>query len=281
MESATRSVELHKLAGRQSVERSDVLATEEPLEIRLLWGPLRDRRRESIAITMRTPGADEDLARGFLYTEGLISNAAQVQGVRFPAGLPAEEDRQHVIELELDPAVVLEPEKLSRHFYTSSSCGVCGKGSIELLRQTIPFLPRKGLPRVAVEVLYGLPQSLRNAQPLFARTGGIHAAALFDAGGTLRLLREDVGRHNALDKLIGAAMGQQGLPLQDALLLVSGRASFELVQKALMAGLPILAAVGAPSSLAAELAKDYGMTLIGFLRDGQCNLYSGKERLIL
>ncbi len=281
MESATRSVELHKLAGRQSVERSDVLATEEPLEIRLLWGPLRNRRRESIAITMRTPGADEDLARGFLYTEGLISNAAQVQGVRFPAGPPAEEDRQHVIELELDPAVVLEPEKLSRHFYTSSSCGVCGKGSIELLRQTIPFLPRKGLPRVAVEVLYGLPESLRNAQPLFARTGAPPARAVFAAGVLLVSVAVGGGRHSAFDKRIGAAVGQQGLPLQGARLLVSGRASFELVQEALMAGLPILAAVGAPSSLAAELAKDYDMTLIGFLRDGQCNLYSGKERLIL
>jgi FdhD protein len=219
---------------------------------------------------MRTPGHDPELAVGFLFTEGIIQGGHQIRDVQAS---------KNSITVLLNPDVEIDFERLQRNFYTTSSCGVCGKASIEALRmQGCPVLPRS-LAAVEAAVIHRLPQAQRDEQAVFERTGGLHAAALFDFQGNLILLREDVGRHNAVDKLIGAEMLAGRIPLDDKLLLVSGRASFELAQKALMAGIPILAAVGAPSSLAVETAQRFNMTLLGFVRDGRFNIYSGASRI--
>ncbi len=265
----------------QSVSRQDTLAVEAPLEIQLVWTEKGKRRRESIAVTMRTPTHDFQLAVGFLFAEGIIHSSNDVLQVRYGDDAQTEDLQGNVIVVELEGNTSVEIEKLNRHFYTTSSCGVCGKAAIELVQShTCYYLPPNA-PKISVQTLYQLPQKLEQKQNLFGQTGGIHAAALFTYNGELQYLCEDVGRHNALDKVIGFSLQWETLPLKDSILLVSGRASFELIQKALMAGIPILAAVGAPSSLAVELADTYGMTLIGFLRNGQCNVYTGGERIFL
>ncbi len=274
-----KKVQLRRFFEDNSQLTGDVLAIEEPMEIRIAWGKGTQRGEKSLSITMRTPGADVDLAMGFLFTEGIIARSSDILAVKFPAAGLQEDARENVILLELHPDLAFEPDRLSRHFYTSSSCGVCGKTSIELVQQTICHFPKKGVPQVSKQILTQLSEALVRAQPIFSQTGGIHAAGLFSPGGELLLGREDVGRHNALDKLIGAALRKDLIPLSEYVLLVSGRASFELVQKALMAGIPLLAAVGAPSSLAVELAEDYDMTLIGFLKEHSFNLYAGPGRL--
>lgn len=257
----------------------DQVVVEEPLEIRIGFGPADARQHNSISITMRTPGQDAELAAGFLLSEGVIRGSGDIETVRTigaPAGPVAA---QNIVEVELRPTVAVDLPRLERHFYTTSSCGVCGKSSLEALElQQVPPLDASR-PRIAHNVVYRLPEKLRNAQAVFDQTGGLHAAALFDASGDLLTLREDVGRHNALDKLIGSQLWAGQLPLADKGILVSGRASFELMQKALMAGCPMLVAVGAPSSLAVELAVRFGMTLLGFVRDGRFNIYSGADRL--
>ncbi|MEL6863142.1 MAG: formate dehydrogenase accessory sulfurtransferase FdhD [Bacteroidota bacterium] len=268
-------IEVWKVQEGQRTKANDRLAIEEPLEIKLLYG---DGQEKSISITMRSPGNDKDLALGFLLTEGIIqktSDVVQVQSIR--TNLLQEEYNQ--VTVQLAAGINVDLERLERHFYTSSSCGVCGKTSIDMVKTTNPptLLPMQ--PIFPANLIPQLPESLRQQQAVFEYTGGLHAAALFDSQGQILLLREDVGRHNAVDKLIGAAMGQEGLVLADCLILVSGRASFELIQKALMAGIPILAAVGAPSSLAVDLAKESGMTLLGFVRDGRYNIYCGGERI--
>jgi FdhD protein len=220
---------------------------------------------------MRTPGHDHELAVGFLFTEGLITDSKQIAGVQACGG--------NVARVELAPGVAIDLARLERHFYVGSSCGVCGKSSIDAVRVAPRYQPVDGWPRVAGEVIHRLPDVLRAAQVVFDRTGGLHASALFTLTGRLHGLREDVGRHNALDKLIGAEFLAGRLPLSRAILLVSGRVSFELVQKAAVAGIPVLAAVGAPSSLAVDLARESGMTLIGFVRDGRFNVYSDFGRL--
>ena len=256
----------------------DSLAVEEPLEIRLEHGPAGERTIQNISITMRTPGHDPDLASGFLYSEGLIDQYAQIRNMEYAETWFGEKS-ENTIRVALSEDREVDLERLKRHFYTTSSCGVCGKASISALDQLpLPLLP-VGSPRISAEVLGRLPQQISESQPLFRQTGGIHAAGLFDTGGKLCLSREDVGRHNALDKLIGAALKEGLLPSKKQLLLVSGRTSFELVQKAVRAGIPILAAVGAPSSLAVQLAQRHGMTLVGFLRPGQFNVYAGIERI--
>lgn len=256
---------------------ADVLAIEEPLEIRLGYGNAHRRQYASVSVTMRTPGHDEALALGFLFTEGIIARYEEVLQLRF-AG--PDDHPQNVLVVELQAGVKVDMDRLKRHFYTSSSCGICGKASLEQLQLMPGYYPSPGLPKVAAAQLVGWPNRLLSAQSTFAHTGGLHAAGLFSSEGELLLLCEDVGRHNALDKIIGEAFRQQWLPLRNQLLLLSGRASFELVQKALMAGLPIVAAVGAPSSLAVELAAMYDLSLIGFLRDGRFNVYCGEERII-
>jgi FdhD protein len=274
------TVPVQKVEGDSSAPFQDLLAVEEPLEIRLQNGLVN----KSISITMRTPGHDFDLAAGFLFTEGILNDAAQIRQIRW-SHIANGNPRQlgNSVTVELNPGVDVDLDCLERHFYTTSSCGVCGKASIEAIQtqmqmQGCPALPRNS-PLVESSVIYLLPEALRRAQLVFERTGGLHAAALFSPDGTLQLLREDVGRHNAVDKLIGAEMLADHTPLGERLIFVSSRASFELVQKALMAGISILAAVGAPSSLAVETAQRFNLTLLGFVRDGRFNIYSGAQRI--
>ncbi|MBP6699263.1 MAG: formate dehydrogenase accessory sulfurtransferase FdhD [Flavobacteriales bacterium] len=263
------SVERHDGGNIARVE--DLLVTEEPLEIRLGHGPEHDRKEIRLSVTMRTPGHDEELALGFLFTEGLINDPQQVVRVANCENVKVEE-RGNVVRAELHPSVEVDPAKWQRNFYTTSSCGVCGKSSIDAVhvqctRPVVPF------GAVDPAVITALPDRMRQAQTVFTHTGGIHAAALFDRSGALLLLREDVGRHNAVDKVIGAALTRQ-LPTGSSLLLVSGRAGFELVQKCVVAAIPLMASVGAPSSLAVRLARDGGLTLIGFLRGERFNIYT-------
>jgi FdhD protein len=266
------TVPVQKVEGDSASPFQDLLAVEEPLEIRL-----GDR---SISITMRTPGHDFDLAAGFLFTEGILRDAAQIREIRWsPVSNGNPRQAGNSVTVELNPGVDVNLDRLERHFYTTSSCGVCGKASIEAIEmQGCPVLPRNA-PMVESSVIHHLPETLRRAQPVFERTGGLHAAALFSSEGMLELLREDVGRHNAVDKLMGAEMLAGHMPLSNRLLFVSSRASFELVQKALMAGIPILAAVGAPSSLAVATAQRFNQTLLGFVRDNRFNIYSGASRI--
>lgn len=260
-------------------QAEDILVVEEPLELKLAFGPDEQRVQRSLAVTMRTPGQDEALALGFLLSEGIIGHAQQVVRTQHIGQRLDPSATENVLLVELHKEVKVDFELLNRHFYTSSSCGICGKASIEMVRTNTCYFPRPDFPIIAPEVVHQLPRQLRSAQTVFDRTGGIHAAALFDRQGNLLSVQEDVGRHNALDKLIGQAMTEDIFPLREHIILLSGRISFELVQKALMAGVPILAAVGAPSSLAVELADDYGMTLIGFLREGRFNVYGGQTRV--
>src|SRR5688500_14125703 len=235
---------------------------------------------------MRTPGEDADLATGFLFTDGIIKSPAQIKQIRH-CGLKIGKGKgtldragalnSNTIRVDLVDGVDIDFKRLERHFYTSSSCGVCGKGSIEALKTGANRLPVSDQPLIDPEFINRLPDALRREQETFDKTGGLHASALFHLDGALDIVREDVGRHNALDKVIGSRLLANGLPLSDSILLVSGRASFELVQKALMAGIPILAAVGAPSSLAVELAREFGMTLIGFVREERFNIYCGRR----
>jgi FdhD protein len=262
-----------RVEGARTTERLDELAVEEPLEIRLACDQDRRRVRRGISVTMRTPGHDRELAVGFLFTEGLIESPDQVANVE-------DWGPGNVVRVELNPGVAVDLQRLERHFFAASSCGVCGKASLEAVRVRPRSEPIPGRPAVAVEVIEGLPGTLRAAQGAFDRTGGLHASALFDPSGRLIDLREDVGRHNALDKLIGAAFLAGNTPIRDGVLLVSGRASFELVQKAAVAGIPVLAAVGAPSSLAVELAGELGMTLVGFVRPDRFNIYAGPDRIV-
>ena len=255
-------------------EADDLLVTEEPLEIRLGHGPLEDRREFRLSVTMRTPGHDEELALGFLFTEGLITDPAQVLRVEHCANVKPEE-RGNVVRAELHPEVELDPAKWQRNFYTTSSCGVCGKSSIEAVHAQC-LRPIAPWGAVDAAMISALPDRMRDAQTVFKHTGGIHAAALFDRQGKLLLLREDIGRHNAVDKVIGAAL-HAPFRTDDTALLVSGRAGFELVQKCVVAGIPLMAAVGAPSSIAVDLARKSGLTLIGVLRGDRFNGYAPAE----
>jgi FdhD protein len=250
----------------------DLLAVEEPLEIRLSCAASGRREHRVVSITMRTPGHDPQLAVGFLFTEGILTSLTSFAAVHRCAA-------KNVVRVELQPDVEVDWKRLERHFYAASSCGVCGKASLQALRVNPPSPVASQWPLVEAEVIYNLPAALRQGQEVFGRTGGLHAAALFDVCGNLLCLHEDVGRHNALDKVIGAQFLAGRTPLSDSVLLVSGRASFELVQKAAVAGIPILAAVGAPSSLAVSLAREHGLTVIGFVRQERFNIYTGAQRV--
>jgi len=279
MTPAVAHVPVQRILGDDRLEVMDDLAVEEPLEIQLDYPGPQGTERRSLSITMRTPGHDEELALGFLWTEGIIRSPADLRQVRPVRQSPC---RDNLVRVALADHVTVDLGRLERHFYTTSSCGVCGKASIQALRtqNAFPPWPEGSPPFFPASLLHRLPATLRAAQEVFETTGGLHASALFDRNGACLVLREDVGRHNALDKVIGRSLLDGQLPLRDRLLLVSGRASFELVQKASMAGLPFLGAVGAPSSLAVELAREAGMTLVGWLRDGRFNVYTGGWRLI-
>ena len=259
--------------GSDPVRQPDELAIEEPLELRV--------GGRSLAVTMRTPGADFDLAAGFLVSEAVIERADQLAAMRYCAGAnDGETNRFNVLDISLGARVAPPDPSVERAFFTTSSCGLCGKASIEAVRTRSAYEVRSDPLRIAPELLATFPERLRAEQKVFDKTGGLHAAALFDGEtGDLLVLREDVGRHNAVDKVVGWALRQGRLPLRGAVLMVSGRASFELAQKALMAGIPFLAAVSAPSTLAADLAADSGMTLVGFLRGPSMVVYAGSERL--
>jgi FdhD protein len=263
-------VKINLDAAAEPRRRPDDLAAEEPLEIRV--------RKEPLAVTMRTPGHDIDLAMGFLLTEGVIRDAEDVVTARLCAGTDTP-NTYNVVDVALGPDVPPPATDPSRNFYTTSSCGVCGKASIDAIRTRSRFDVGGDPVTVAARTLADMPDRLRAAQRTFDRTGGLHAAGLFTADGELLVLREDVGRHNAVDKVIGWAVREGRLPLTGHVLLVSGRASFELTQKAWMAGIPMLAAVSAPSTLAAELADEAGMTLVGFLRGPSMNVYTSAERV--
>ena len=261
------------------VPADDQLAAEEPLESRVGYELDGQRQHRTLSVTMRTPGHDEELAAGFLLTEGLVQRKADILGIIPCPDVQKAEEAGNVVRAELAAHVQVDFQAMERHFYTSSSCGVCGKTSIDAVRTTsCPVLPADG-PHLRYDVVHQLPGRLRAAQAGFEQTGGQHAAALFTPAGELLLLREDVGRHNALDQLIGAALLAGWLPLHQHVLLVSGRASFELVQKAAAAGIGVLAAVGAPSSLAVQAAESFGMTVLGFVRNERFNVYCHGWRL--
>lgn len=292
-------IAIKKVAGETSSPAQDSVAIEEPLEIQLVYGPAKARTRKQITVTMRTPGNDSELAAGFLLTEGVVRDIADIVSVINPlesssqaSHLTEEEEesaaevesilprssRTNVVLVELAPDVAVNLSTLERNFYTTSSCGICGKASLLALRSVCP--PRYvNSFSVHAEVLHALPEQLREAQQVFEQTGGLHGAGLFDANGKLLMLREDVGRHNAVDKLLGAQFLADLIPMRDKILLLSGRASFELLQKAVMAGLPMVAAVGAPSSLAVQVAREFDVILVGFLRDNRFNIYHGADRV--
>jgi len=263
------------MTGNTLTEADDILAVEDPLEIRMEYGGVSARTTRSISVTMRTPGRDAELASGFLFTEGIIGSVADINTIT------PNDKNNNILVVSLSVTVSPNIKTLERNFYTTSSCGVCGKASIEAVRTSCPFPDTPDGLRIPVEVIYRLPDILRGQQDIFSQTGGLHGCALFDTAGRLLLAREDVGRHNALDKLVGAALQQHMLPLSTGVLMLSGRASFELVQKAIMAGIRVIAAVGAPSSLAVDMAEEGGITLIGFLRGGRFNIYSGAERIVI
>ena len=269
-----------RVVGTTATHATDLLAVEAPLEISLGYGPSEQRQTRSLAVTMRTPGHDAELVAGFLLSEGIVQQPADILHIAHHADPRRPEERGNVIRAELAPGVGLELDRLERHFYTTSSCGVCGKTSIAAVRATAcPVLPTPDSPLVSAAIIHALPGRQRAAQAVFEQTGGLHATALFSAVGELLLLREDVGRHNAFDKVVGASLLAGQFPLGQQVVLVSGRASFELVQKAAMAGVAIMAAVGAPSSLAVEAAEEFGLTLLGFVRQERFNIYTHAQRI--
>lgn len=273
--SSTTSVNIMEVRDGKVSSRIDQVATEEPMEIRLL----ASGRRVTAAITMRTPGSDFELATGFLYGEGLVQTTTDISGISYCVDKDLDETQLfNIVNVKLRSGFIPDLRPLERHFYTSSSCGVCGKASLESLDLRGCRAPAPG-PQVASGVLASLPDALRQAQGIFESTGGLHAAGLFTSDGELVAVREDVGRHNAVDKLIGWALMQGKLPLDGKLLMVSGRSSFEIMQKALAAGVPMVCAVSAPSSLAVDVARRFDMSLIGFLRGSRFNVYAGRERV--
>jgi len=274
-----RHFEIDRIEAGAASAVEDAVAIEEPLEIRLAYSNSDGRRAEqSISVTMRTPGHDAELAAGFLFTEGIIRSADDIERIG-PCGPPAVNGLVNVVRVDLAKTVAVDLDRLERHFYTSSSCGVCGKSSLEAVAVQGRYDIHEAEFRLSAEQLGGLPAGLRAQQVTFEATGGLHASGLFDSNGAIVDVREDVGRHNALDKLIGHAIMHGSLPLSAYGIVVSGRTSFELLQKAMMAGVPMVVAVGAPSSLAIELAREFGITLGGFIKADKFNLYSRPDRV--
>lgn len=279
MQSASKEIPIHRWKKGELYELDDMISVEEPLEIRLAFYTQSAKERHQVSVTMRTPGNDEDLAIGFLYTENLIPSFEQIESIqRLDPGF-RKSQRDNIIQITLQPGYQPDIALLSRHFYTTSSCGVCGKTSIDLVQSLVETRIAPPPLFIAASVIASLPDKLEEVQKEFASTGAIHAAALFDPQGEFVALREDVGRHNALDKLIGHCLRENLLPLDQHVLLLSGRASFELLQKASMAGIQMVAAVGAPSSLAVQLAEDAGISLLGFVKKERMNIYTHSHRI--
>ncbi|MBV8928580.1 MAG: formate dehydrogenase accessory sulfurtransferase FdhD [Mycobacteriaceae bacterium] len=261
----------HHLTADDTVSRPETLAVEEPLEIRV--------NGTAVSVTMRTPGSDIELAQGFLLTEGVIASRDDVVTVRYCKGAAGDANTYNVLDVTLARGVKAPDLDVTRNFYTTSSCGVCGKASLDAVQTISRYAPGDEPAHITADTLTAMPAELRSAQKVFASTGGLHAAALFDIDGAMLVVREDIGRHNAVDKVIGWALENDRIPLSTCVLLVSGRASFELTQKAVMAGVPVLAAVSAPSSLAVDLASQSGVTLVAFLRGDSMNVYTRPDRV--
>lgn len=280
MSGSSQTVDINRVDGVKSEEQDDVVAVEEPLEIQLCSATAAGSAAKSISITMRTPGDDTELALGFLFTEGIITTADQVASVAHQGETDPDTGLQNTIRVELAPDVEIDLSRLERHFYTTSSCGVCGKASLDALhvsgQQSLAHCKDTFERQLIVE----MADRVRKEQLVFSETGGLHAAAVFDPEGEIHVVKEDVGRHNATDKAIGSLLQAGALPASSCGLFVSGRASFELMQKALVAGIPLLAAVGAPSSLAVRMANEFDITLIGFLRGDTFNIYAGAQRIV-
>ena len=277
-EKRTRAFPIQHWSGEERSDREDRLVVEEPMEIRLLFGVPEKRMVRSLSVTMRTPGEDEELAAGFLFTEGILSSPDQIEAIEARGVDASGQPTGNTIRVALRPEVEVDFAKLQRHFYTSSSCGVCGKASLEML-ELRGAKAVNATWSITAEAIRQLPDRLRSAQPTFELTGGLHAAGLFNPQGELLEVREDVGRHNAVDKLFGRAFLDRKMPLEQLGLVISGRVSFEIMQKALAARVPVIVAVGAPTSLAVELAVEYGLTLIGFTSTKRRNVYAGGARV--
>ncbi|MDH5367941.1 MAG: formate dehydrogenase accessory sulfurtransferase FdhD [Cyclobacteriaceae bacterium] len=279
MKTPINHISLTKLKDGLFQKQEDLIAVEEPMEIRVGFGKVSERQQRKLAVTMRTPGQDLELAVGFLYTEGIIRSYSDIESVKHCDDLESDAEKGNIVRVELTPEVIVNLKSIERNFYTTSSCGVCGKTSIDSIKTqqifSIPIVENI----ITQQTLLNLTSKVTNEQTVFTHTGGIHASALFDLNGGLLTLREDVGRHNALDKLIGDGLLHNKLPLQNNILWVSGRASFELVQKASMAGIIMLVAIGAPSSLAVQLADETAISLIGFSKNNSFNIYSHPERI--
>jgi FdhD protein len=279
MAPSSYAVDISKVVDGRRVEQHDEVAIEEPLEIRLAWSTPDGRATRSISITMRTPGNDNELAAGFLFSESIIRGRSDIAAIETCGPRAPDSGNHNVVRVELAPDVDVDLGRLQRHFYTTSSCGVCGKTSLDALRVMGVESQSGNTVVFDRDILTSVPENLRAAQETFERTGGLHAAAAFDTAGKLVVTQEDIGRHNAVDKVIGALLLEDRLPASDLGLMVSGRASFELMQKALVAGMPLLAAVSAPSSMAVQLALEFDLTLVGFLRGNDFNIYAGAQRI--
>jgi FdhD protein len=279
MTASSRSFKINKIDGNSAKSVDDQVAVEEPLEIRLGYSTAEGRTSSSVSITMRTPGFDAELAVGFLYSESIIRNSRDIMKVEHSGSAAPDTGNRNIVRVDLASGVEVDLGRLQRHFYTTSSCGVCGKSSLDALRITGAEPLALGQTRFSRETLIAMPDALRARQRTFEQTGGLHAAAAFDSQGEILVVHEDVGRHNAVDKVVGTLLAKDRLPASDLGLMVSGRASFELMQKTLMAGIPLLAAVSAPSSLAVQLANEFNVSLVGFLRGDTFNIYSSGERI--
>ena len=271
-------VKINRVLGNKNTQEKDLVVVEEPLEIRVGYGDEGARQQATITVTMRTPGDDEHLCLGFLFSEGIIESINQVLSAKYCKNITKEDGGDNVMRVELSPEINFDINAFQRNFYTNSSCGVCGKASIDHVKQICAPVKQTNF-KVSGKTIFKLPAILEATQDVFKHTGGLHACGLFDDQANLHLHKEDVGRHNALDKLLGSLFISNNLPLRNKILMLSGRISFELVQKGIKAGIPIITAIGAPSSLSIKLAEEYGVTLIGFLKDQGFNIYAGFERI--
>ncbi len=274
---STQKLTITKIKNSVVTEVVDEIATEEPLEIRVAWTENNRQKINNIAVTMRTPGNDFELASGFLLSEGIVKKTSDIKSIDYCKTAKTSQF-QNIVTVELNEKSKFDSERFSRKVLTNSSCGICGRTSLEMVRNLSPTKP-KGNFKVSADFFVKILDYLNDSQRIFSKTGGLHASALFDTKGECFAIREDVGRHNALDKVLGAMLLENKLPASDTVLLVSGRTSFELVQKAIIGGIPFLAGIGAPSTLAVELAREFGMTLVGFLGKEKCNIYSCGERV--
>lgn len=279
MTASSHAIRIRKIDGNSANIVDDQVAVEEPLEIRLGYSTPQGRTARSVSITMRTPGSDAELAVGFLYSESIVHKSGDILKVEHSGSAAPDTGNHNIVRVDLAAHVEVDLDRLQRHFYTTSSCGVCGKSSLDALRITGAEPLTCGPTHFSKDVLIAMPDALRARQQAFDQTGGLHAAAAFDSQGEILVVHEDVGRHNAVDKVVGTLLARDLLPASELGLMVSGRASFELMQKTLIAGIPLLAAVSAPSSLAVKLANEFNVSLVGFLRGDTFNIYSGEERI--